>query len=165
MSDLPKAESTRRNRVSLSIKEQAELRARKREAQEILQGRCSATMRTECLVRLERIRVLELAHEGLRDSKIARRLDRHPEHVRRVVARYLKRGLGSLLEGRGRPVDQLVHVEILATIDLIREQHAPVTPADYARFLNLYWTASCSLPTVRRYLRAAGLRFRVRRSL
>jgi transposase len=148
-------------RISLSAWEVAELRTRRRAAREAIWNSRSAEIRMLQNALLDRIRILELAHEGLKNSLIAQRLDRHPEQIRRVISRYRKNGLASLDAPSGRPVDRRGRVEILATVDLIREQHEPTTLAEYARLLNLYLTPPLSLPTIRRHLRAAGLRFRV----
>ena len=147
-------------RVTLPTQDRAELRVLCSKAKDTLRRRCSAGTRTECLALLDRARILELAHDGLRDSVIARRLDRHQEQVRRVVARYRRHGLASLRIGPGRPTDHLGRIEMLATIDLISEQHEPASHDDYARLLGLYLSSPPSPATVRRYLRAAGVRFR-----
>jgi hypothetical protein len=160
MSVFPVPETTRTNRITLSPAERSELRALCLQTREILRGRCSAEARTECLAILERARILELAHEGLRDCQIARRRDRHQEQVRRVVARYRRHGLASLRTGPGRPVDHQGRIEMLATIDLIREQHEPAGPDGYARLLGCYLSSPPGPATARRYLRAAGIRFR-----
>jgi hypothetical protein len=156
----PEPETARPGRITLTAAERAELRALCSQASETLRRRCSAETRAECLALLERARILELAHDGLRDCQIAQRRDRHQEQVRRVVTRYRRHGLASLRIGPGRPVDHRGRIELLATIDLIREQHEPTGHDDYARLFGCYLSSPPSPATARRYLRAAGVRFR-----
>ena len=61
---------------------------------------------------------------------------------------------------RGRPPQPERRTEILAELQLLHENAGLRTPADYLREINERVDPPLSLPTLRRYLRLAGIRFR-----
>lgn len=114
---------------------------------------------------LQRARMVDLANRGWTLDEIVKELRRpkqtlSKQTVSRVLNRFRESGLDSLSRKPGRPPQPEVSDEIVDYLRLLQENADLRTPAEYLRAFNAWADAPVSLPTLRRYLRKAGIRFR-----
>jgi hypothetical protein len=150
--------------LTLTDVQQDELRRWIDEQNRLLAGDPTYEECEEAYAVLERARIIELAHNGWVIPLIVEEVRWTKQRVCRLLKSFQERGFDVLTRKPGRPPQPEHCMEIVADLLLLRDNLELKTPKEYLDAINEWVEPKLALPTLRRYLRQAGIHFRGKRS-